>query len=175
MRVPRRQNQLARETLLEMRWARVQFPPPAGAIKKSWPSLERYAVLAQEIGAPPGVQAIEWVLVTDYEVKSLKMAVRLVRWYALRWGIECWHRVLKVGCGVEKRQFRTARALTRALALDMIVAQRVLLMNRLGKDHPDLPASVVYTPQEVRMLEVVKKKIHDSGRCESGPQPRPRN
>ena len=67
---------------------------------------------------------------------------------------KCWHRVLKVGCGVEKRQFRTSRALTRSLALDMIVAKRVLLMVRLGKDHPELPAAVVYTPDEVSVMEV---------------------
>lgn len=156
--VPRRQNQPARQATLEIRWAQIQIQPPSVALKKSWPNLKMFAVLAREVGNPKGVEPIEWVLLTDCEVTSLKMAIRMVLWYGLRWGIECWHRVLKVGCGVEKRQFRTARALTRSLALDMIVADRVLLMVRLGKDHPDLPASVVYTPEEVRLLEVLKEK-----------------
>jgi hypothetical protein len=156
---PRRQGQPAREVTLEIRWAEIQIEPPAVALKQSWPSLKMHAVMAREAGAPAGATAIEWVLATDWPVTDFKRAVRLVKWYGLRWGIECWHRVLKVGCGVERRQLRTARALTRALALDMIVAQRVLLLNRLGKDQPGLPASVVYTPEEVRMLEYLKKSF----------------
>ena len=73
---------------------------------------------------------------------TLKMARRLVGWYALRWGIECWHRVLKVVAGVERRQFKSAQALERALALDMIISSRVLLLNRLGKEHSELPAEL---------------------------------
>ena len=88
---------------------------------------------------------------------SLKMARRLVGWYGLRWGIECWHQVLKDVCGVETRQMKTARALTRALVLDRIVAWRVLLRCRLGKAHPHLPASVLYSPEELAVLEVLKK------------------
>lgn len=86
------------------------------------------------------------------------MARRLVRWYALRWGIECWHKVLKVVCGVERRQMKSERALQRALALDMIVASRVLLLARLGKAHPDLPAELFYSAEELEVLEVKKKR-----------------
>lgn len=156
--VPRRKDQPARTARLEIRWMAISIQAPAVGRKKSWPSLELYAVSAQEVQAPKGVEPIEWVVLSNWPVKNFKTALRLVRWYALRWGIECWHRVLKTGCGVEKRQFRSAQALTRALALDMIVAMRVLLMVRLGKDHPDLPASVIYTPEEIEMLESLKKK-----------------
>ena len=88
------------------------------------------------------------------------MARRLVRWYGLRWGIECWHQVLKDTCGVETRQMKSAEALSRALVLDMIVAWRVLLLCRLGKAHPNLPASVLYRPEELAVLEVLKKNAH---------------
>lgn len=53
---------------------------------------------------------------------------------------------------------KSAQALTRSLVLDMIVAWRVLLLCRLGKSHPNLPASVLYTPEELAILEVYKKK-----------------
>jgi hypothetical protein len=142
-----------------MRWLEVEVKPPAVALKKSWPTLKLYAVLAQEVGAPPEVdEPIEWLLLSTWPVKTLKMARRLVRWYALRWGIECWHRVLKVVCGVERRQMKTAQALERALALDMIVASRVLLLKRLGKEHPDLPAELFYSQEELAVLEVKKKE-----------------
>lgn len=53
---------------------------------------------------------------------------------------------------------KSAQALTRSLVLDMIVAWRVLLLCRLGKSHPELPASILYGPEELAILEVLKKK-----------------
>jgi hypothetical protein len=155
--VPRREGRPARSATLELRWSEVELQPPAVALKKSWPPLKVYAVLAREVGAPAGAQGIEWLLLTTWPVKTLKMARRLVRWYALRWGIECWHKVLKVVCGVERRQMKSAQALERALALDMIVASRVLLLTRLGKEHPDLPAELFYTADELEVLGVKKE------------------
>src|SRR5207244_6744015 len=50
-----------------------------------------------------------------------------------------------------------AQELERAWALDMIVASQVLLLSRLGKAHPDLPAELFYSPEELEVLEVKKK------------------
>jgi len=158
VRVPRSPGRPAREATLELRWMEVEIQPPAVALKKSWPPLKVYAVLAREARPPAGSEPIDWVLLSTWPVTTLKMARRLVGWYALRWGIECWHKVLKSGCGVERRQMKSAQALERALALDMIVAWRVLLLTRLGKEHPDLPAESVYSPEELAVLQVVKKK-----------------
>lgn len=156
--VPRRAGRPARTATVELRWQEVQLQPPAVALKKSWPPLSVYALLAREVGAPAGVEQMDWLLLTTWPVTTLKLARRLVRWYALRWGIECWHKVLKVVCGVERRQMKSAQALERALALDMIVASRVLLLTRLGKEHPDLPAELFYTPDELEVLIVKKKR-----------------
>jgi len=158
VKVPRRQGRSERWATLEIRWCEVELKPPAVALKKSWPPLKIYAILAREVGAEAGAEPIQWLLLSTWPVGTLKMARRLVRWYALRWGIECWHKVLKVVCGVERRQMKSARALERALALDMIIASRVLLLSRLGKAHPELPAEVAYSPEELAVLEVKKKE-----------------
>lgn len=159
--VPRRAKQPARRAKLELRWQAVELQPPAVALKKSWPTLKVYAVWAKEVGAPPGVPAINWLLLTTWPVATLKMARRMVRWYALRWGIECWHRVLKVVCKVERRQMKSAQALERALALDMIIAFRVWWLTRLGKEHANLGAGLFYSPEE---LEVLAAKKAETGR-----------
>jgi len=166
-KVPRRQGQSARTAKLELRWKELEIQPPSVALKKSWPALKIYAVLACEVGAPPGVQPIEWLLLTTWPVTTLKMARRLVGWYALRWGIECWHKVLKLVCGVERRQMKEAEHLQRALALDMIVASRVLLLSRLGKEHPELPAELFYSPEELAVIAVKKK---ETGRYAQSPK-----
>jgi hypothetical protein len=157
VKVPRRQNRPARVARLEVRWLEIELAPPQVTLKRSWPALKIYALWAREIDGP-GAEPIEWILLSNWPIKTLKMARRLVRWYALRWGIECWHRVLKVVCGVERRQMKSAQTLERALALDMIVAARVLLLNRLGKDHPDLPAELFYDADELAVLELKKKE-----------------
>jgi hypothetical protein len=94
----------------------------------------RRQLFAREVDPPTGVEPIQWMLITDWKVQSLKMARRLIRWYGLRWGIECWHQVLKDVCGVETRQMKSAQALERALVLDMIVAWRAQMLCRLGKE-----------------------------------------
>ena len=158
VKVPRREGRPPRTATLELRWREVEIQPPAVALKKSWPPLKVYALWAREVGAPSGAEPIDWLLLSTWPVKSGKMARRLVEWYALRWGIECWHKVLKVVCGVERRQMKTARALERALALDMIVAARILLLSRLGKEHPELPADVLYHPDELEVLELKNRE-----------------
>jgi hypothetical protein len=161
VKVPRRQQQPARTATLELRWQEVELEPPAVALKKSWPTVRLYAVWAKEVGAPEGVEGIDWLLLTSWPVTTLKMARRVVQWYGLRWGIECWHRVLKVVCKVETRQMKSAQGLERALALDMIIASRVLLLTRLGKEQPHLPAELFYSPAE---LEVLAAKKAETGR-----------
>ena len=135
--IPRNHDRPARTATLELRWAKIQIKPPRVGCKNSWGILELWALLAREINPPQGAEPIEWVLLTDLPIGSLKTARRLIRWYGRRWGIECWHQVLKDVCKVETRQMKSAEALSRALSLDMMVAWRVLLC-RLGKSHPHL-------------------------------------
>jgi len=155
--IPRNRNRPARTATLELRWAQIQIQPPRVGGKNSWGQQPVWTLMASESHPPKGVEPIEWVLLTNWKIASLKTARRLVRWYGLRWGIECWHQVLKDVCRVERRQMKSAPALARSLALDMIVAWRVLLLCRLGKAHPHLPASLLYAPEELAILEVLKK------------------
>jgi hypothetical protein len=157
VRVPRREHRPARVATLEIRWACIEAAPPRVALKKSWRPITLYVVMAREIDPPAGQEAIEWVLLTDWKVDSLKMAIRVIQWYALRWGIECWHQTLKDVCKIETRQMESAAALERALVLDMIVAWRALMLCRLGKEHPSLPASLFYSEEELAVLEISKK------------------
>jgi hypothetical protein len=155
--IPRNKDRLARTATLELRWAKIHIQPPRVGCKNSWGATGLWVLMASEINPPKGSEPIDWALLSDLKIESAKTARRLVRWYGLRWGIECWHQVLKDVCKVETRQMKSDQALTRALALDMIVAWRVLLLCRLGKAHPHLPASLLYSPEELAILETLKK------------------
>ena len=81
-----------------------------------------------------------------------------MQWYRCRWGIEEWHRLLKTGCHAEARKFKTAAHLQRVLAFDLIVAWRPLACLKLGRTRPELPASILYTPDELAVLCAQQKK-----------------
>ncbi len=40
----------------------------------------------------------------------------------------------------------------------MIIASRVLLLSRLGKEHPELPAELAYSAEELAVLAVKRKE-----------------
>ena len=120
-----------------------------------------WAVLAQEIDPPEGVEPLEWMLLTTVEVKHKDDAFQRLSWYARRWGIEVYHRILKSGCCVEERQLENSRRLTNCLAIDLIVAWRIFHMVAMGEQTPDVPCTIYFTPSEWRALAtfVLKTKV----------------
>lgn len=156
--VPRRHGQAARSATLEVRWSPITIEAPQVGCKKGWPAVSLWAVWAHEPHPPKGVEAIDWMLLTNAPISTGEEAWQRVEWYRCRWGIEEWHRVLKSGCGVEQREFKTAEHLQRVLAFDLIVAWRILACLKLGRVLPQLPATVLYTADELAVLCVHQKK-----------------
>jgi hypothetical protein len=159
LEVPRRRNQKARTATVEVKWSSVVIESPAVGCKKGWPPLKMWAIWVRETNAPEGVEPIEWMLLTDLPITQAQDAWEKVQWYCERWGIEEWHRVLKSGCGAEQREFKSAEHLTRSLAFDLIIAWRILACLKLGRVVPQLPATVIYTEAELKILcRKLKKK-----------------
>ena len=159
--VPRRRGQSARQATVQVRWAPITIEAPKVGCKKGWPPLNLYAVWVYEPNPPPGVEPLDWMLLTDLRVRTAEEAWEKVQWYRVRWGIEEWHRVVKTGCNAERREFKTAEHLQRVLAFDLVVAWRVLACVKLGRTLPQVPARVVYTEDELAVLWAVthsKKK-----------------
>ena len=109
-------------------------------------------VLVEEERTPAGAAPIRWLLLTTLAVDTPEECRRIVEYYARRWRIEDWHRILKSGCKVEELANRTAARLTRAAAVNLVVAWRIFLMTLLGRDEPDLPPDVVFSELEIRVL-----------------------
>jgi hypothetical protein len=108
--------------------------------------------------APPAdVPAVEWLLLTTVPVASVADALDRLAWYACRWGIEVWHKVLKSGCQIEARQLETADRLKRCLALYAVIAWRILYATMLARAVPDLPATVLLEDTEWQALACVSQ------------------
>ncbi|HEY7229985.1 MAG TPA: hypothetical protein VH558_06405 [Pseudolabrys sp.] len=67
--------------VLEIKYERIRLLPPIGK-KKQYPSLELTVIHAQERGKPKNRKCIDWKLITDLSVRSLKDAVDKLQWYA---------------------------------------------------------------------------------------------
>lgn len=143
----------ARTAHVELKWDKVTVAAPATPQTRSRPAMELYAVSVVEPHPPPGAKALRWVLLTTVPILSRKQALRCLRWYTLRWRIEEWHRVLKSGCRIESHQHRTADKLARAISIDAVIAWRVMLLALLGREVPEMPCALIFSPWECKLLE----------------------
>ena len=77
---------------------------------------------------------------------------------SIAWRIEDWHRVLKSGCRVEALQHKTVTRLKRAIAFNLVIAWRNMLLTLLGRHAPELPADVLFSDLEIEVLQAYAKK-----------------
>ena len=111
-----------------------------------------WAVHVVVLQPPAGVEPIEWLLLTTCGVPTFEAACERVAWYACRWGIEIWHKVLKSGCRIEARQLEKGERLERCLPLYSVIAWRILYATMLSRALPELPCTVVLALEEWQAL-----------------------
>jgi hypothetical protein len=145
-----------RQAELEVRYQRYQLCPPAYYSRKE--PIDIWCIHALESAAPEGNKPVEWFLLTTIHIRAAEDAVSCLRWYCLRWRIEDFHRVLKSGCGVEQIGHETAERIRRAIAINLVIAWRIMLMTLLGRDTPQLPPDVVFSNIELQVLNAYAKK-----------------
>jgi hypothetical protein len=151
-----RPKRAARTAALSVRYMGVELHPPRNHKDKE--PIHVWAIHAREENPPPQADAIEWFLLTTKEITSPEKAIECVRWYCLRWRIEDWHRVLKSGCRIEAMAHDTAERLRRAIAINLVIAWRIMLMTLLGRVTPELPAEVLFSNLEIKVLSAYAKK-----------------
>lgn len=147
---------------VSVRYEQVELNPPLNM--KSNESIPIWIIHVNEDHPPTNEDPIEWFLLTTIHIKSDKMAMDCIKWYCLRWRIEDWHRVLKSGCGVEKLAHKTADRLRRAIAINLVIAWRIMLMTLLGREAPELPPDVLFTDIEIEMLKAYANKKNSNSR-----------
>jgi hypothetical protein len=151
-----RPKRAARTAEVSVRYTAVELEPPSYYKEKDPVSI--WVVHAREDKPPKEAVPLEWFLLTTMTMKSADDAVKCIKWYCLRWRIEDWHRVLKSGCRVEDLAYETAQRLMRGIALKLVIAWRIMLMTLLGRESPELPAEVLFSDLEIKVLNAYSKK-----------------
>ena len=148
--VGRRGEQPARLATLSIRFRQVTLAAPTRQAHQ--PPLTVWAIQARELRPPKGAAPILWRLLTTLPVTRVEEACEKVGWYAQRWQIEVIHKVLKSGCKIEQRQLETAPRLERALAVDQVVAWRLLALCKAAREQPDEAVSAWLSQAEWQAL-----------------------
>ena len=78
-------------------------------------------------------------LLTDLPVRSRQEAVEKLTWYAQRWKIETFHKILKSGCKAEEAKLRTAERLVNLVAILCIFSWRIFWITMLNRTSPNAP------------------------------------
>ncbi|WP_316215157.1 IS4 family transposase [Bradyrhizobium sp. SZCCHNR2035] len=148
----RDKNGNADEAILDIRYRKIRVLPPIGK-QKRYPALTLTVIHAEERVTPKNRKKVEWKLITDLPVGSRADAIEKLEWYALRWKIEVFHKILKSGCKAEESKLRTAQRLTNLIAVFCIVSWRVFWMTMLNRSAPEAPPALALTATEVALLD----------------------
>ena len=113
-------------------------------------------VQLQAPASRPGSGALDWLLLSSDGEPTKRDALRIVRRYESRWGIEEFFRVLKSGMHIQDRRLRTG--LAKCLGFDAIEAWRVFQLDRYARDAPETPASAVLTAPERYVIDTLSSQ-----------------
>ncbi|WP_035484456.1 IS4 family transposase [Geminicoccus roseus] len=137
---------------VELRYRSIRVLPPVGK-QKRYPALILTVIHAKERGTPAGRPAIDWKLITDLPVLSCAAAVEKLRWYAMRWKIEVFHKILKSGCRAEQARLRTAERLVKLIAVFCILSWRIFWMTMIQRSAPLATPKLALTDMEITILD----------------------
>ncbi|ADW69336.1 transposase [Granulicella tundricola MP5ACTX9] len=140
------------EAVLELRYRRIRLHPPIGK-RKLYPDLDVTVLHATESHPPKDRDRIDWKLITNLPVHSRKDAVEKLRWYAMRWKIETFHKILKSGFKAEEVRLRAAERLVNLIAILCILSWRIFWMTMMNRTTTTAQPDTVFTTTELYLLD----------------------
>jgi len=163
----RRADRVGRKAMVEVRAARVTLRPPWRPADRELSPVTVNVVQVRETDPPAGEPPVEWVLVTTLPVDTIEDVKKIITYYAIRWIIEVFFRVIKSGCRIERRRFEHVERSLTFVAVSLIVAWRVLMVCRLGRSCPDLDCEAIFEPSEWKSVYVA---VHRRAAPEQAPR-----
>jgi len=137
----------------------IQSPRRPGAGQGRSTPIECTVIRVWEENPPEGIEALEWILLTDCPVETFDEALTCALQYATRWLIEEFHKALKTGIGAERLQLEGASRLFAAVAIMSVVALRLIDFKEKLRLDLQAPASESgLAPFELRVLALRLKR-----------------
>jgi len=135
--ITNRETRKKRKATIDLKYCKVHFELRfPNQYQKGLPAVSLWAIQVEEPNPPKGIKPIKWILLTSKEITSASIAKTIVRYYELRWLVERFHYVLKVGAGVTDLQLETPQRILKAVAAYSISAVNIMRMNYFARTHP---------------------------------------
>ncbi len=148
--LPARRRQKERSATLSVYHTPIICPASHGRAGNDVPL---YLIWAVELDQIPGVEPLEWIILTTLPIENFEDAIWILDVYTMRWVIERFHYVLKQGLRVERLQFDNFTRLANAIKVCSIVAWQLLRIAYLSKAKEQEPVEPYFDQQEKIVLE----------------------
>lgn len=149
-----RGKKIGRVAQLKISWSKVYILPP----KLKGKELSREPIVAWVIRCWEDAKDVkeedrlEWFLLTNFTINTTEEALEKVSWYECRWTIEEYHKSLKTGCSMEKRQLKTTHRLLALLGFLGIIATKLLAIKHIARSQPDELATKYVPPVLLKII-----------------------
>jgi hypothetical protein len=137
---------------VNVKYHRLRVYPPISK-QKHYPPLMLTVIHAQEVSTPRNREKIDWRLITNLPIRNRKDAVEKLGWYAMRWRIETFHKILKSGCRAETVKLRTAERIVNLIAVFCVLSWRIFWMTMMNRVAPLASPLVALTQVETQLLD----------------------
>ena len=128
---------------------------PSKDKQKRYSQLRLTVIHAIERNKPKNRERIVWKLVTDLPVSSKSEVIEKINWYAMRWKIEVFHKILKSGCKVEEAKLRTSERLVRLISIYCILSWRIFWMTMINRHCKKATPKIAFTDAEIDILDKI--------------------
>jgi hypothetical protein len=163
VKVPRKthQNVSARDATLDIHFSEYNIRRPDILKNRSNKELIKTNIIYIKEETKDITNAIEWILITNDEVKTVEDVIEKVGYYVQRWKIERFHYVLKSGCQVEKIQERTYDKVVKLLYMYSVISTFILNITYIARIAPEVPCSIMLNEEEWKVLYCVANRTKE--------------
>ena len=143
-----------REAVMALRFMSFEIKKPQirSADPDVQPSLKLNLISLKEENPPEGQERIEWILMTNLELKTCGDALKAIEYYRQRWKIERFHFVLKSGCEIEKIQQRSLDGIELVILMYSIISIHIMQLTYIARSFPDTPCELIFSESEWKTL-----------------------
>lgn len=155
VKVTARGDNPAREASVSIHFTTTTLLPPyrrPALHPQKLPPIDVSVVWVTEVNPPVDATPLQWLLITNVEVTNFADAIQRIRWYALRWQIEVYFKVLKSGNQIEACRLQTKARLLRYIALKSVIAWRLYWLTMYNRHAPQADCTCVLTDEEWKAL-----------------------
>lgn len=158
-----------REAVLEVKFKSLIVHPPEYK-KKFYPELKLTVLEARERKKPKKGEQIVWKLITNLPVFSLRSAIEKLEWYAMRWKIETFHKILKreapegqpslaftkteIRILRQRNKAKTSQLLNQKYSVDSLILQVAKLGGYLARANDPPPGNLVIWRGLARLSDI---------------------